>query len=63
MSAGNSGVCVGQFYMDVNPPRREWRVSEEKDGLFTLVRTDNPGAFRYLEADALLYRTRYRLKH
>lgn len=59
-NSGRHDVRVGQVYVDVKPPRREWRVHEEKDGLFTLVRTDDARVIRCLEADALLDDTRYR---
>lgn len=53
-------IRIGQVYADVNPPKREWHVREEKDGLFTLVRTDDPNVIRCVEGTALRDQTRYR---
>lgn len=54
-------IRVGDIYADVNPPRREWRIVEDRDGeRFTLERVDRPTILRFLDRAALGDPHRYR---
>lgn len=52
-------VCVGQIYADVKPPRRQWRVTEYRDGLYVLERLDNPNVVRFRGTAELQDENRY----
>jgi hypothetical protein len=53
-------IIVGQVFSDAMPPRRQWRVSEAKEGSFTLECIGRPSILRFLDAKALHDETRYR---
>jgi hypothetical protein len=52
-------VSVGDIYVDVKPPRREWRVSQCRDDSVTLERVDKPTTFRFPSIKELTDRNRY----
>ncbi|HEX9461762.1 MAG TPA: hypothetical protein VGB82_04120 [Alphaproteobacteria bacterium] len=53
-------IRVGDTYVDVNPPRRKWRIVEQRRReQFTLERVDKPRVLRFLDTAALRDRTRY----
>jgi len=53
-------VTVEEIYVNVAPPRRQWRVVERKQYYVKLVRTDNPNIIRFPHESALLDKKRYR---
>lgn len=55
-------VKVGQVYVDVKPPRREWHVVEERENTFVLQRADKPTVRRFLQESDLLDPHRYTLQ-
>jgi hypothetical protein len=52
-------AAIGQIYIDIKPPRREWRVSERRAGTLMLERVDKPTVFRFVEPAALRDTNRY----
>lgn len=63
MTRKGHDIRIGQIYVDAKLPKHEWRISAEDSGVFTLVRADDPHAYRYVEAETLLDTIRYRRKH
>jgi len=53
-------VKIEEIYVNVAPPRRQWRVIERKQNYVKLVRTDNPNIIRFPHESALLDKKRYR---
>ncbi len=49
-----------EIYVNVVPPRRQWRVVERTKHYVKLVRTDNPNVMRFPHESALLDKKRYR---
>ena len=49
-----------EIYVNVVPPRRQWRVVERTEHYVKLVRTDNPNVMRFPHESALLDKKRYR---
>lgn len=55
-------VSIGYVYVDVKPPRREWRISQYRGDSITFQRVDKPTAFRFLATAELNDRHRYARK-
>lgn len=55
-------VSIGDVYVDVKPPKREWRISQYRGDSVTLERVDKPSVFRFLATVELNDRNRYARK-
>jgi hypothetical protein len=53
-------VKVEEIYVNVAPPRRQWRVVERRHNYVKLVRKDNPNIMRFPHESVLLDKKRYR---
>lgn len=55
-------LSVGDVYVDVKPPRREWRIRRCREDSIMLERLDKPGVSRFLSPADLNDRHRYARK-
>ncbi|WP_026987539.1 hypothetical protein [Fodinicurvata fenggangensis] len=58
----DDSVKIGQVYISVKPPRREWYVVEERENTFVLQRADKPTVRRFQQAAELRDPQRYSLQ-
>lgn len=58
----DQSVKVGQVYISVKPPRREWHVVEERENTFVLQRADKPTVRRFQQEAELRDPQRYSLQ-
>lgn len=59
MTKRSHQAAVGDVFVNVSPPRREWRVVECDGDSVTIERVDRSGTRRYVELRDLLDSTRY----
>jgi len=62
MKVRKPSVSPGDVYVDIKPPRREWRVSRLKGDSIVLERLDKPSTLRFLSLPELSDPLRYRRK-
>lgn len=55
-------LTVGEIFVDVKPPRREWRISRREGDTLVLKRVDKPTVLRFLTPTDLRNPLRYARK-
>jgi hypothetical protein len=51
---------IEEIYVNVVPPRRQWRIVERTKHYVKLIRVDNPNVMRFPHESALRDKKRYR---
>jgi len=54
-----AALSVGEIYVDVKPPRREWRIARREGDVLVLERVDKPTVLRFLAPAVLRDPLRY----